>query len=315
MKAFTGKRPASTHTEAPDEIEEMRMMRLRLKAQYEEAEHDAALATKYLEENKSGHKYSTTNFASHELMRLQEAAGVALAENASPPGKTAHQGERRRGPEALYREHEERLQRQRLMEESNNSRIASQINRSKVNVKSHKLALQKIRKDVRNVIEYVDEEEEGLVTYDMLGYVFYYLGIFRVLFAEKEDAPRRAYSRAALQKEERRLREEEFLAQFWATVNPRNRECVESDIVEELVEVIFKLSEVGTDEPAEEEEQLGEETNESANRGLLTSNPRRSRGTEDELQEEEGEVRPAIRKYLPREEHIVEHKWSLERLL
>ena len=65
-------------------------------------------------------------------------------------------------------------------------------------MKSHKLALQKIRKDVRNVIEYVDEEEEGLVTYDMLGYVFYYLGIFRVLFAEKEDAPRPAYSRTAL---------------------------------------------------------------------------------------------------------------------
>ena len=51
MKAFAGKRAAPKPHEAPDEMEEMRLMRLRLEAQYEEAEHEAALATKYLEEN------------------------------------------------------------------------------------------------------------------------------------------------------------------------------------------------------------------------------------------------------------------------
>ena len=100
-------------------------------------------------------------------------------------------------------------------------------------------------------------------------------------------------------------------------MNPRNRECVESDIVEELIEVIFKLADVATDvaeEPVEEEEQLREEARDAAGRGMLASQQRRRR-VEDELEEEEAESRPAIRKYLPREEHVVEHKWSLERLL
>lgn len=53
-----------------------------------------------------------------------------------------------------------------------------------MNENSHKLVIQKVRKDIENVLAFVDEENTNLIMFSGLGYTLYFLGVYKIAFNE-----------------------------------------------------------------------------------------------------------------------------------
>lgn len=105
-----------------------------------------------------------------------------------------------------------------------------------MNMKSHQMAYKKLERDLEAAIKYVDYEDSKLLNTTQIGQLFYVIGVFRYMFNEEFNRQQmlirsrleKKLSQAEIKVEERKLREEEFLMQFWLKINPGNDENVDA---------------------------------------------------------------------------------------
>ena len=85
----------------------------------------------------------------------------------------------------LYQDFKNRVQRQRLVKETLEKEMLDKMNSSKVNKKSRDLVIKKIEKDIQNILEFVDDQNTSFITYNGLGYVLYFLDVFKIHYNEQ----------------------------------------------------------------------------------------------------------------------------------
>ena len=133
------------------------------------------------------------------------------------------------------------------------------MNESKVNQKSQKLVIKKIEKDILNVLDFVDDEGAGLITYNGLGYILFFLDVFKVQYNDEYMAKLmqinskhnkdtnseqslnhiRPISFVTAKNEERRKEEEKFHHKLWKLLNPYESDYIEREILNEFLKLMF----------------------------------------------------------------------------
>lgn len=134
------------------------------------------------------------------------------------------------------------------------------MNESKVNQKSQKLVIKKIEKDLLNVLDFVDDEGTGLITFNGLGYILFFLDVFKIQYndeymsklmqmtpkaSNKENSNdhglnnSKTISFVTAKNEERRVEEESFHRKLWKLLNPFDGEFIEREILNEFLKLMF----------------------------------------------------------------------------
>lgn len=134
------------------------------------------------------------------------------------------------------------------------------MNESKVNQKSQKLVIKKIEKDLVNVLDFVDDEGTALITYNGLGYILFFLDVFKIQYNDEYMAKlmqinsksnikdssnehmlnhSKALSFVTAKNEERRVEEESFHRKLWKLLNPFDGEYIEREILNEFLKLMF----------------------------------------------------------------------------
>lgn len=85
----------------------------------------------------------------------------------------------------LYQDFKNRVQRQQTIQQNLEKEMYRKMNESKVNQKSQRLYLKRIEKDIEDVLVFVDDQTTGLITFNGLGYVLFFLDVFKVQYNEE----------------------------------------------------------------------------------------------------------------------------------
>lgn len=160
----------------------------------------------------------------------------------------------------LYQDFKDRMQRQQVIQANLEKEMYRKMNESKVNHKSQKLVIKKIEKNIEEVLDFVDDQESRLITFNGLGYVIFFLDVFKVQYNEEylsklskkagkefskdmvnEQALNhyKVISFVTLKNEERRIDEETFHHKVWKLLNPYESDFIEREILFEFLKLIF----------------------------------------------------------------------------
>ena len=160
----------------------------------------------------------------------------------------------------LYQDFKNRVQRQQVIQENLDREMQRKMNESKVNFKSQRMYIKRIEKDIKEVIDFVDDQNTGLVTFNGLGYILYFLDVFKVQYNEqylnklsqksgkkfhKEMVNEQSLNNysvisfVTLKNEERRIHEENFLHKLWDLLNPSESDYIEREILYEYLKLMF----------------------------------------------------------------------------
>lgn len=160
----------------------------------------------------------------------------------------------------LYQDFKDRVQRQKMIQENLEKERIRKMNESKVNQKSQKMYIKKISKDIKEVLDFVDDQATSLITFNGLGYVLFFLDVFKVQYNEeylnklsqksgktfnKEMVNEQSLNHfqvisfVTLKNEERRLQEEMFHHKLWKLLNPYESDYVEREILNEFLKLMF----------------------------------------------------------------------------
>lgn len=160
----------------------------------------------------------------------------------------------------LYQDFKNREQRQQAIKEYNDKEMLKKMNESKVNTKSQKMYIKRIQKDIKEVIDFVDDQNTGLITFNGLGYVLYFLDVFKIQYNEtylnklskksgkvytKEMLNEQSLNNystisfVTLKNEERRIQEENFHHKLWKILNPTESDYIEREILFEFFKLMF----------------------------------------------------------------------------
>lgn len=160
----------------------------------------------------------------------------------------------------LYQDFKNRMKRQQIIQENLEKEMYKKMNESKVNQKSQKLVIKKIEKNIHDVLDFVDDQNTSLLTFNGLGYVLYFLDIFKVQYNEEylnklSNKSGRQFNKemvneqslnhfkiisfVTLKNEERRIQEEHFHHKLWKLLNPYEGDFIEREILNEFLKLMF----------------------------------------------------------------------------
>lgn len=105
----------------------------------------------------------------------------------------------------------------------------------------------KTEKDLEAAINYVDSQQTGILTFEMLGKYLYFIGVFRVLFnpayqitAHQDGTLSNSFQTNIPQFEERKYREKALLLQLWKLLAPEHPEYIEKAVALEFIKLVYE---------------------------------------------------------------------------
>jgi hypothetical protein len=160
----------------------------------------------------------------------------------------------------LYHDFKQRMVRQQISQQNLEREMFRKMNESKVNSKSQKMCIKKVEKDIKDVIDFVDDQNGGFITFNGMGYVLFFLDVFKIQYNEEylnklslkagkefkknmvnEQALNnfRVISFVTLKNEEQRIQEENFHHRLWKILNPFESDYIEREILNEYLKLMF----------------------------------------------------------------------------
>lgn len=102
--------------------------------------------------------------------------------------------------------------------------------------------LKKIWWDIDRVVSFVDDENTNILTFPGLGYIFFFLGVFKVAYNENfqiDSSKIEEGSFKAVKNYEWKEAEENFLKNVWAIINPKHNEVIDWGSLIEFLKLLF----------------------------------------------------------------------------
>ena len=108
----------------------------------------------------------------------------------------------------------------------------------KVSKRSYKLANEKIRKDILQIISQMDTKKNSRLTFDTIGKIMGIIGIFQMSYNQKADLNKRSQSNSDFIKMKRE-KEKSFQIALWRMLKDQYQNFVDSKKLVEVLVILF----------------------------------------------------------------------------